>query len=146
MKFPMLRAFRELALAEWYLEESMSKKVAKALLMAFLAVPMMLTVYALYLVHRRRSIMSRPPFKVEWEIPSAEEERLIEEIIRERYGERRCGKVMEGIPREREKEVLRELTWRRMKEKYGLEDLDDQELERARDRLKKLIETGSEEG
>ena len=49
MRLPMLRAFRELAIGEWYLEESMLRRVVKALLMAFLAVPMMLTVYALYL-------------------------------------------------------------------------------------------------
>ena len=56
MRFAMFNAFRELALAEWYLENSMPKKVAKALLMAFLAVPMMLTVHALYLVHRKRAL------------------------------------------------------------------------------------------
>ena len=93
VRFPMLHAFRELALGEWYLEKSVPKKIVKAFLMAFLAMPMMLAVYALYLLHRKRSIMNRPPFKVEWEIPSAEEERLIEEIIRERYGERKCKEV-----------------------------------------------------
>jgi len=51
-----------------------------------------------------------------------------------------------SIPRGREKEVLRELTWRRMKEKYGLEDLNEQELERARNRLRRLIEAEDEEG
>jgi len=56
------------------------------------------------------------------------------------------GSVKADIPRGREKEILRELTWRRMKEKYGLEDLDEQELERARNRLRRLIETEDEEG
>ena len=56
------------------------------------------------------------------------------------------GSVKASIPRGREKEVLRELTWRRMKEKYGLEDLNEQELERARNRLRRLIEAEDEEG
>ena len=56
MRLAMFSAFRELVLAEWYLEESMFRRVVKAFLMAFLAVPMMLAVHALYLVHRKRAL------------------------------------------------------------------------------------------
>ena len=56
MRLAMLCAFRELALGEWYLEKSMPKKVVKAFLMAFLAVPTMLAVHGLHLAYKKRVI------------------------------------------------------------------------------------------
>ena len=56
VRFPMLHAFRELAIGEWYLEKSMPKKVVKAFLMALLAVPTMLAVHGLFLAYRKRVI------------------------------------------------------------------------------------------
>ena len=56
MRLAMFSAFRELVVVEWYLEESMLRRVVKAFLMAFLAVPMMLTVYALHLAYKKRVI------------------------------------------------------------------------------------------
>ena len=54
------------------------------------------------------------------------------------------GSVKAEIPLEKEKEMLRELTLQYLKQKYGLEDLDEQERERLRNRLRKLIEMEAE--